>query len=67
MGCTHIHGYDRNTYYPALALYKIQFEEIRYHKLANNLKIEKQKTCQNDKVVAIERLDIFTLQRRRIK
>jgi len=52
MGWTNIHGYDRNTYWLALALCKIQFEETWYHKLTNNLKIEKQKTSENIKVVA---------------
>jgi hypothetical protein len=35
MGWTDIHGFDRNTYCLALALYKIQFEEIWYHEIAN--------------------------------
>jgi hypothetical protein len=29
MGWIAIHGYDRNTYCPALALYKVQFKKIR--------------------------------------
>ena len=33
MGCTDIHGCCRNTYYLALALYKIKFEEIRYYEI----------------------------------
>jgi len=46
MGWTDIRDYDRNTYYPALALCKIQFKEIWYYKLTEHLKIEKQKTRQ---------------------
>ena len=33
MGRTDIHGGCRSTYCPALALYKIQFEEIWYHEI----------------------------------
>jgi len=35
MGWIDIHSFDRNTYYLALALYKIQFEEIWYHEIKN--------------------------------
>ncbi len=38
MGCTGIHNCGRSTYYPALALYKIQFEEIWYHEITNIIK-----------------------------
>jgi hypothetical protein len=54
MDWTDIHGYDRNTHFFALALCKIQFEEVWYHKITNNLKIEKQKTRQNGEAVAIQ-------------
>jgi hypothetical protein len=37
MGWTDIHNFDRNTYCIALALYKIQFEEIWYHKITTVL------------------------------
>ena len=33
MGCTDIHDYGRSTYCLALAIYKIKFEEIRYHEI----------------------------------
>lgn len=55
MGWTDIYSYDRNTHFFALALCKIQFEEIWYHKITNNLKVEKQKICQNGKAVAIQK------------
>ena len=35
MGCTDIHDCGRSTYCLALALYKIQFEEIWYHEITN--------------------------------
>jgi len=38
MGCTDIHDCGRSTYYLALALYKIQFEEIWYHEITNIVK-----------------------------
>ena len=38
MGCTDIHDCGRGTYCLALALYKIQFEEIWYHEIANTVK-----------------------------
>jgi membrane-bound ClpP family serine protease len=38
MGCTDIHDCGRSTYCLALALYKIQFEEIWYRKITNILK-----------------------------
>ena len=38
MDCTDIHDCGRSTYYLALALYKIQFEEIWYHEITNIVK-----------------------------
>lgn len=38
MGGTDIHDCGRSTYCPALALYKIQFEEIWYHEITNIVK-----------------------------
>jgi len=38
MGCTDIHDCGRGTYCLALALYKIQFEEIWYHEITNTVK-----------------------------
>ena len=38
MGCTDIHDCGRGTYCLALALYKIQFEEIWYHEITNIVK-----------------------------
>jgi membrane-bound ClpP family serine protease len=38
MGCIDIHDCGRSTYCLALALYKIQFEEIWYRKITNILK-----------------------------
>ena len=38
MGCTDIHGCGRSTYCLALALYKIQLEEIWYHEITNIVK-----------------------------
>ena len=38
MGCLDIHGCDCSTYCLALALYKIQFEEIWYHEIKNIVK-----------------------------
>ena len=35
MGCTGIHDCGRSTYCLALALYKIQFEEIWYYEITN--------------------------------
>jgi len=33
MGCSDIHDCGRNTYYPALALFKIQLEKIWHHEI----------------------------------
>ena len=38
MDCTDIHDCGRNTYYLALALYKIQFEEIWHHEIKDIVK-----------------------------
>jgi len=38
MGCPDIHDCGRSTYCFALALYKIQFEEIWYHEITNIVK-----------------------------
>jgi len=38
MGCTDIHDCGHSTYCLALALYKIQFEEIWYHEITNIVK-----------------------------
>jgi len=38
MGCTDIHDCGRSTYCLALALYKIEFKEIWYHKITNIVK-----------------------------
>ena len=38
MDCTDIHDCGRNTYYLALALYKIQFEEIWNHEIKDIVK-----------------------------
>src|SRR5210317_1605660 len=38
MDCTDIHHCGRSTYCLALALYKIQFEEIWYHEITNIVK-----------------------------
>ena len=38
MGCTDIHDCGRSTYCLALALYKIKFKEIWYHKITNIVK-----------------------------
>jgi membrane-bound serine protease (ClpP class) len=38
MDCTDIRDCGRSTYYLALALYKIQFEEIWYHEITNIVK-----------------------------
>jgi membrane-bound ClpP family serine protease len=38
MDCTDIHDCGRGTYCLALALYKIQFEEIWYHEITNIVK-----------------------------
>ena len=37
MGRADIHGCDRNPYGLALALYKIQFEEIWYHEIISEI------------------------------
>jgi len=38
MDCTDIHDCGRSTYCLALALYKIQFEEIWYHEITDIVK-----------------------------
>jgi membrane-bound serine protease (ClpP class) len=38
MGCTDIHDCGHGAYCLALALYKIQFEEIWYHEITNTVK-----------------------------
>lgn len=38
MGCTDIHDCGGCTYCLALALYKVQFEEIWYHEITNVVK-----------------------------
>jgi len=37
MDRTDIHGYDRNTYFIALALYKVEFEEIWCPEIINTI------------------------------
>jgi hypothetical protein len=41
MGWTDIHSFGHNTYCLALALYKMQFEEIWYNEITSKISLQK--------------------------
>jgi len=53
MDRTDIHGYDRNTYFFALALYKVEFEEIWCPEIINIIG-RRQKTLDGYNMAAIQ-------------
>ena len=53
MDRTDIHGYDRNTYFVALALYKVEFEEIWCPEIINIIG-RKPKTLDGHNMAAIQ-------------